>query len=205
MPGVGILSVWSYAWTCLSLYATLGIAWYLLDRHYGVHLYRWAYNMFHANPMPLTEVRGIMYNQSTNRKVSVALVISTVQSLYMIWGTNVNLMVEIILWLLEVPAMLIGFTVGAWVYAFLLRRSRVFDTMDQIGERMGDMRASDIAKEAKGASAGLLLKLASFVDRVKGKRPQPIAETQAAPPEPTTPEIQKIDAKQSLDSYTRRR
>src|SRR3989344_70668 len=152
---MGIVSVWGYAWSCLSAYATLGIVWYLLDRAYGVYVYRWFYDFFHKEPMPAHVTRGVMFNQPTNRKVTVAFVISTVQSAYMIWSTEVNLLVELIMWLLEVPALLIGFAAGTWVHRFLVKRSVIFDRLDEFGENVKAVDMQNVRDGVEGSARSI--------------------------------------------------
>ena len=133
MPQVWIITAWNYAWSVLTACFVLGIAIYLLDRKFGVKIYRFGYDLFHKNPMPGEVERGFLYNQSTNRGVTVAVFLSTVYSLYMVWelGFSMNFIAELIVWLLMPLALVGGFWVGRWVYKLLLRRSVYLDNLDE--------------------------------------------------------------------------
>ncbi len=212
---MGIISVWGYAWSCLSAYMALGIAWYLLDRSYGHYLYRWLYDLFHNEPMPLDQKRGVMFNQPTNRKVTVAFVISTMQSLYMLWHTEVNLLVELIMWLLEVPAMLVGFAMGSWVHRFLVKRSILFDRLDEFGEKVASTDATELRKAVEGNVRSIGDRItsipATMVERMWNiiyppPAPKPAGESESQhtiePIVETSPEVDR--AREAFDRYTRR-
>src|SRR4051812_7036145 len=111
MSQIGILTAWNYALSVLTACIVLGIAIYLIDRKYGIKIYRFGYDFFHKNPMPEVEQYGFLYNQSTNRGVSVAVFLSTIYSLYMVWelGFSMNFIAEFIVWLLMPPALVGGF------------------------------------------------------------------------------------------------
>ena len=154
MPHIGITTIGSYAWSALTLFAFIGVAFYLLDRKWGVHIYRWQYDIRHRpeDRMPANVEKGFLYDQSTNRKVTVALFLASVLSLYMAYvlGWSVNLAGEIIIWLFEVPAMLLGFWAGSWVYQFLLRRNKYFDKADALADKVGHMSIDDVGETLKG-------------------------------------------------------
>src|SRR5690349_4582419 len=111
---LGLLTAWNYAWSVISACFVLGIAICLLDRKFGIHIYRFVYDFFHRNPMPASIERGFLCNQSTNRGVTVAVFLSTLYSLYMAWelGFSMNFVAELIVWLLMPPALVGGFWVG---------------------------------------------------------------------------------------------
>jgi len=146
-----IFSFWEYTFKCLVLYAILGVIWYVADRKVGVHVYRWAYDLFHRNPMPKSEERGFMYNQRMNRKATLAFLISTVQSAYMLFGApQIDLLVELVMWILEVPAMLVGFWVGAWFYQYVvLPRRQIFDRVDEVTDKLEHVHVKDVRQGAE--------------------------------------------------------
>jgi hypothetical protein len=213
-PEMGITGVWGYAMSALSAYVALGVAWYLLDRAYGVYVYRWLYDFFHTEPMPAAVTRGVMFNQPTNRKVTVAFVISTIQSAYMIWTTEVNFLVELIMWLLEVPALLIGFALGAWVQRFLVKRSIIFDRLDEFSTNLpaeaGQMRskleggAEQVGAKIAGLPATILDRFWNIVyPTAKPTKTASELEGNAAPA--VTPKEPEPDSRKAFDAYTRRR
>ena len=201
MPHVGIITAWNYAWSVLTACFVLGIAIYLLDRKFGVRLYRFGYDFFHKNPMPGDVERGFLYNQSTNRGVTVAVFLSTVYSLYMVWelGFSMNFIAELIVWLLMPPALVGGFWTGRWVYKLLLRRSVYLDHLDEFGQQVENIRVADVADS-------LRKKAASFLAQFR-----PVPSTPGEPPRPDPaslepePEERKPDFRERLRQYTRRR
>ena len=161
-----VLTYGWYATECLVLYVVLGVAWYFLDSTYGVKIYRWLHDISHKKPMPTEVVRGFIYGQPTKRQASVAFIISTVQSIYMVWGQNVNLLVELILWLLEVPAMLIGVSLGVPIYKLFQKRDKVFATVDKAKEQAEHLDLEEVRKRTEGLSqqavGGLTIAIGSF-------------------------------------------
>ncbi len=162
-----VMNVGYYAASCLSLYLLFGIAWYFLDRLYGTKMYRWFYNVFHDEPMPENIERGFMYNQGMKRKTAVAFYISTAQSLYMVIGVDVNIPVEIIMWLLEVPAMLIGFGIGTFVFKVFLKRDKIFTVLDAAGEKAGEINVSHLRQEAEGVGKSVLSVIGSVPSGIR--------------------------------------
>jgi len=200
MPHVGIITAWNYAWSVLTACFVLGIAIYLLDRKFGVRLYRFGYDFFHKNPMPGDVERGFLYNQSTNRGVTVAVFLSTVYSLYMVWelGFSMNFIAELIVWLLMPPALVGGFWTGRWVYKLLLRRSVYLDNLDEFGQQVEKIRVADVANSVRKKGASFLSQFKP-VTSTPGEPPRP----EPAPPDPE-PEQRKPDFREKLRQYTRR-
>ena len=206
-------SIWTYAWSALTLFFIVGIACYLLDRKVGVHVYQWQYDLRHseAKRVPTDKEYGFLYNQSTNRQVTVAYFLATCMSLYMgIWELkwSVNLLAEIVIWLLEAPALLIGFKLGKFVYRAMLKRTVYFDKADKLSEQLSELDVGGIAKKA-GDIGG------SFVDDMfaKGRsifkgppRAFRMDSAQATSPpkvEPTPPEPEE-DPREVIKRFTRR-
>src|ERR1700683_3875419 len=77
MSHIGIITAWNYAWSVLTACFVLGVAIFLLDRKFGIKIYRFLYDFFHKDPMPSDVDRGFLYNQSTNRGVTGAVFLST--------------------------------------------------------------------------------------------------------------------------------
>lgn len=152
-----ILTAWNYAWSVLSACYVLGIAVYLIDRKIGVHVYRFYYDVRHRKgaEMPKEVVRGFLYNQSTNRGVSVAAFLSTLYSLYMVWelGFHMNVFGEIFIWLLMPVALVLGFWSGGFVFRLLLKRSKYFDNIDRLKAQAEQVDVGELKKKAFGAAS----------------------------------------------------
>jgi hypothetical protein len=52
MSHIGIITAWNYAWSVLTACFVLGVAIFLLDRKFGIKIYRFLYDFFHKDPMP---------------------------------------------------------------------------------------------------------------------------------------------------------
>ena len=155
MLHTGLLTAWNYAWSVLTACMVLGIAIYLLDRKFGAMIYRFVYDFFHKEPMPREVVRGFLYNQSTNRGITVAFVVSSVYSAYMFWqlGLGMDVLAELIIYVLMNPMLVIGFKAGYWVHKFLLRRNTYFDNLDEIGRKIETIDVGEVTEQVKKKGA----------------------------------------------------
>lgn len=132
-------SMYSACW--LLFYVGLGILVYVLDRQYVQKLWTWAVNM--GRKEPLKSPKGIVYGQRTGRKFLVATIVSTTQSAGLFFFTtfhHTNPFVELTLWFLEIPAMVVGFAIGYWLWPLWEKRTvgyQIVDTIDSaIEERL---------------------------------------------------------------------
>ncbi len=205
-----MLFVWDYVVSMLAFFWLVGIAGYFLDRKLGVHLYRWMYNLFHKQPMPPDIERGFLYKQPTNRKVAVAVLIDTIQSVYVLaFKPDVNYLAEVVLWLLEPITMLFGFWMGAGIYRFLTRRRKIFQKIDDLGAQL---RSGEIKENIRGAGA----KVVDAISAIPGQMGEAVYPSSPAPPVPPTTPLNKpkepeppapevFDGKEAIDRYTRRK
>lgn len=197
MSHLGILTAWNYAWSVLTACFVIGIAIYLLDRKFGCHVYRFAYDFFHKNPMSKEVERGFLYDQSSNRGVTVAVFLSTIYSLYMVWelGFGMDFIAELIVWLFMPFALVGGFWTGRVVYKALLRRSAYFDRADELGQRLESIQLTEVAD-------GIRKKGSSLFSRVRsGTLAQPVKPTPAPEPTPVVEEQPKVNFREMLDKY----
>lgn len=196
MSRLGILTAWNYAWSVLTACLVLGVAIYLLDRKFGVSIYRFGYDLSHKNPMPKEVERGFLYQQSTNRGVSVAVFLSTVYSLFMVWelGFAMDFIAELIVWLLMPPALVGGFWLGRWVYKVLLRRSVYLDKVDEFGQTIERMEMGNIAHSVQKQGVSIL---SSFTTRWWA--PKPIITVVTPEPAPIEPEQPKESFRATMD------
>lgn len=141
------------------MFVILGAFWYVVDRKYGQRFYRFWYGLTHEKPLPETVQRGFVYNRKTRHKALMATLLSTAQSIVAVMSVaQPNLLVELILWIVEVPVTLLGFAIGPWVFSVWRRKDEVFDAIDDIesGEKgIGSVfsgSAKKVAKEEPKAS-----------------------------------------------------
>jgi len=128
------------------MFTILGAFWYVLDRRYGVGVYRKWYRLTHENPLPDNVSRGFVYNRKTRHKALMATILSTIQSVIAVASIEQpNLLVELILWIVEVPMTLLGFAIGPWVYRLWKRRDEMFDAIDDL--ESGDKGVGEMFKK----------------------------------------------------------
>ena len=127
-----------YSITWLLAYVVGGIIWYIVDRQYLTGFFRRVYNLTHEVPLADAEVRGIIHGQKAARLFVWAALISTVQSvgLFFFTGFHSNPFVELVLWFLEIPAMVIGFYCGQLLFPLWQQRAKVYNTLDKLEERV---------------------------------------------------------------------
>ena len=141
----------SYLVFWIVMFVILGAFWYVVDRRFGQGVYRFWYRLTHENPLPNDVRRGFVYNRKTRHKAFMAAVLSTAQSVVTVMNIEqVNLLVELILWIVEVPVTLLGFGIGPWVYKLWNRKDEVFDAIDDL--ESGEKSIIDLAKGKKGKS-----------------------------------------------------
>jgi hypothetical protein len=144
-------SFWWYLAQCLSAYVFVGIAVYFLDHKVIVPVTTWFRNLWYTNPIPRSREFGLLYNHKTQWRVTVAFVISTAQSAYMIWTGGVAWWIELPMWLLEVPMMLLGFILGFPLHQAYLRRKVVYDTVDAFAQRAEKVDVDQLGKDTSDA------------------------------------------------------
>lgn len=114
----------------------LGILTYILDRQYCQGFYKGLYDMFHKEPSE--KPFGFIFGQSTGRKFVIATLVSTAQSIgmFVFTGFHSNPFVELVLWFVEIPAMVIGFMFGYWLWPWWSKRTKLYEAVDKIDERI---------------------------------------------------------------------
>jgi hypothetical protein len=166
------------------MFTMLGAFWYIVDRLHGVRWYRRWYALTHESPLPDDVTVGFVYNRRSRHKVVMAAVVSTVQTLIALTSVEaLNLLVELILWIVEIPMVMLGFAIGPLVFKVWKRKDTMLDAMD-------DFEQSHFGNDAAAQPS-------------KKKAP----EVDAAPkPEQTQPkgEQDAPDAKEMFDRFTKR-
>lgn len=111
-------------------YLFLGAIFYTIDRTWLIKIKSW----FHD---PSTKPDGFVFGQKASRKVVFAGIVSTVETFAFLFFTpwNSHLSVELFLWLVDIPMMVIGFGIGYLIYKPLWsKREKAYKVMDKIGE-----------------------------------------------------------------------
>jgi hypothetical protein len=201
------------SWTVAFFFA--GMIWYVLDRQYCTRFYRRVYNLFHERPLEKSEVKGLIYGQKTSRKFVWAFIISTTQTGLIIWGVAFSLfnpLVEFLLWLAEIPIMVLGMLVGPHVFNLWSHRQKAFTAIDDIeaGKIHPTKEITDAFKEkaerARKSLVGFLGSLCyvavSFVERYWPFRKKDQVVT-AVVPEPQKAPEQEVDPRELIKKFTK--
>lgn len=178
---IGIVSAWNYALSVLTGCFVLGIIIYVIDRKVGVHIYRFAYDLFHRLPMPQQEERGFLVNQTSKRGGSVAVFISTVYTLYMVYelGLSINVIAELFIWAGMPILLTMGFWVGRWVYRLLLKSDQYFNKADEIGKKIENVQFGEVAGRVRDSGGSLLSGMTSILsskEKTSPPTPEPVVK-----------------------------
>lgn len=216
-------SVFYEALGLLLMFLVLGIIWASVDIVVGTPLRRWWHKMTHKDPLPESDQRGFIVGQSARRKLSVAFIVSTIQSVYVYWhAEHPNFLTEFILWFLESGVMLFGFYLAkpvAKIKDFVM--NRIASNLDRV--EAGEVTVGELAGETTGKVVDSIAGTADTVarnaaDRVggivseginrmrKAKQPE-VPKVEAVPnveaaPKPEPPD-RKIDHRSVLERFKR--
>jgi len=122
----------SYIIFWIIVFLVTAIKWYVLDCHFGVRIYRFCYRLTHEHPLPETEAVGFIFNQTTKRKLFMATLVSTVQSMLMLIYSDVNPLVELFMWGFEVPVTMLGFYLAPYAYRWWTKKDDLFEWFDDV-------------------------------------------------------------------------
>lgn len=202
----------------------LGVVWAAVDKRWGGSVRRWWHGMTNKDPLPDSDTRGFIVGRKFTRKWTVALVISTVQSFYVLFVSpeSLNLLIELILWALEVGVMVIGFYMlkPLQMIAGIFSKN-VAPTIDRLesGEATVTGMASTMAAGVTGKAdkvvrnavdhvSGAAENLVERVGDILPEDAEQVVEQPSEPEElPITPDekpIKKIDHRAELDKFNSR-
>ena len=136
----------SYITFWMVLFVLLGAFWYVIDRRFGVKWYRFWYKLTNKEPLPDEVEVGFIFNRKSRHKALMATMLSTVQTVAALYSIEtINLLVELILWIVEVPMTMLGFIIGPWAYKLWKGRDDVFDALDEINAK--DTRGKSLPED----------------------------------------------------------
>lgn len=182
----------------LIIYVLLGAIWYNADRLYFTGLYRWWYKITHKDPLPENVKKGFIYNQTTKNKIFWASVISTVQSLTMIFNSDVNPLTELLLWFAEIWVTMIGFHLGRPIYRLWKKKEKAFETWDKI--ESGEI-------DVKGVVAGKIHDAENAVHEaftVEEETIVPAEKPKETNAKPNTKSEDEIDPKKLINAFLKK-
>lgn len=147
-----------FAW--IILFIVFGGFFYLLDRWFGVSIYRWFYNMTHKDPMPENVVKGFLHNQKAKIRCANACVLALFLSLINYYSDEkANPLYAFLNWIMQVPLVFIGFCLGPILFKLWGKKDKLFQTVDKI--ESGEIGVSDKIKNAAQSVAKDIAKKAS--------------------------------------------
>ncbi|WOO41697.1 hypothetical protein [Rubellicoccus peritrichatus] len=178
----------SYIVFWMIMFVILGAFWYIIDRRYGVKWYRLWYRLTHKDPLPDNIAVGFVYNRRSRHKAVMAAVLSTLQTFVALYSVqSLNLLVELVLWLVEIPMTMIGFMIGPFAFKLWGRKDEMLDAIDDLEQK--HLGGRDIEDD-------------STRDKAKEVKVKPAAKKE---PEPApAPKEEKPDPKKLFDRYTKR-
>jgi hypothetical protein len=177
----------------------LGTAAYSLDRRFGVGWYQWWYGMTHEHPLPAEEQRGSLFNRPTRVKAFAALVLSSIVSVISVYTASSTALAELVLWVVTIPAMMIGFIIGPRFYGLWQRRDKVFDAVDK-WER-GEI---DLSDELKARATEMTESVRTSVGAKPKAEPAP-PPPPAAEQKPQGQEVTPEQAEEMMNRFIRDR
>lgn len=180
----GFFSAYSGGW--IIGYFLMGVILYTIDRTWLQGTYRSLYNLTHENP--LDKPKGFIFGQKVSRKVLIAGIISTVESFgFLLFTTfNSHLSVELFLWLIDIPVMVLGFAAGFSLFPLWSKRKKAYEFADRLDATLEQR----LSKPDSGSTPPPVAKPADPV-------PTPVV----APVVPVNPEI---SPEQRISDYAKR-
>ncbi len=208
-----MITVQTYVFLSLIFYLFWGAVWYVMDRTYGVKIYRRYYDFTHKDPLPEGETKGFIYQRSTRAKSLAAVVCSTILSILAVLSMEFNLLVELTLWIVEIPIIMAGFYLGHF-FGFKLwsNRNKGFEMIDRLerGEvDLGDQLAEGARRIAGEIQEGVATQASRIEEKAEelfgGSAPKDSTERGAAEPSnearPASGEEPEKQASEELDPY----
>lgn len=198
-----------YVFSWILAFFCAGILWYLLDRRFFTRPYRLIYNLFHKTPLPAEVERGIIYRQSTGRKFAWAFAFSTVQSVLVVWVrgiAHINPLVEILTWLIEMPALVAGMFAGPTVYGWWINRFKFYKAVDDVESGKINLKeevtvaVSEQSEKVKKGALALVGDSMTFIARIFKKKPAP----KTVVSEPVKPQVPEEDPRELIKRFTKR-
>jgi hypothetical protein len=187
-------SIFQTAYWSLTLLFLTGMGLYLLDRQsWWQATYRWVHDFFHSakHAMPKDKTRGVFYNQPSATKWTRVGLASTILFVVSIWEAklSVNLLAEVIVWMLGIPTMLLGIYVGYQAQERLFpNRERLFRSADRLSEQLEHASLAGAAGAVKDLGANMLsgIRSSSSQDSKSADEPANPPPPKAAEEDPRT-------------------
>ncbi len=208
--------IWGFVFSTGAGWTLAGIVIYLLDLQWGVRVYPFLYDLFHKAPMPKEQRRGFFVGQPTRHKVARALIVAGVLGLLQGFYTpGASILGQIVVILLQAPALLLGFALGKVLSVLLPHRNKLFDSVDWLGKQASKENVERVVRGAGEAGSDIVDSVLSVPKNIKDVlTPEPPAKAAAPePPAPPAPEpaaeveaapAPHPDSQSAINRFTRR-
>ncbi len=195
-----MLTVYQYVIFWSIVFVGVGATWYNFDRRFGVKRYRSWYNLTHKDKLTSDKPIGFIYNRSTHSKAASAALIATIQSILVVRYMDVNLLASLIMWVIEIPLMMLGFYLGPFAALLWQKKEKLFETVDRV--ESGHIKVGDeVSKAAKRVVAPIKGHLEKIHDALSGDdEPEPVIEPLSAD-ELRLQELEQTDPRELMRKF----
>lgn len=197
-----MLTVYQYVIFWSILFVSFGAVWYNFDRRFGIKWYRSWYNMTRKEKLTTEKQIGFIYNRSTHSKAAMAALVASAQSVMVVMYMDVNLLASLIMWVVEIPLMMLGFYLGPFVYAMWRKKETLFTTMDKV--ESGELNiGTEVTKAAKRVVAPIKEHLEDLQEAIIGGA----EENEPIPVQPSEDELrlkqlESVDPRELMAKFT---
>lgn len=196
-----MLTVYQYVIFWSIVFVSVGATWYNFDRRFGVKWYRSWYNMTHKEKLTIDKQIGFIYNRSTHSKAASAALVATIQSILVVRYMDVNLLASLIMWVIEIPLMMLGFYLGPFAALLWQKKEKLFETVDKVESGHINVGA-EVSKAAKRVVAPIRGHLEKIQDALSGDdESEPIIEPPSAD-ELRLKELESADPRELMRKFT---
>ena len=123
---------YAVSWAVTAVF--LGIACYVLDRWYGIRMRRGWHNLTHKEPLPEADESGFIHRRKAKARFTLAFTVALVLSLMAVFLTAANPAIQILVFFVMVPTLMIGFYLGPKCYGIWSRKDKILERVDDLEE-----------------------------------------------------------------------
>lgn len=196
-----MLTVSQYVIFWSIVFVGTGAFWYNFDRRFGIKWYRSWYNMTHKDKLTTEKEMGFIYNRSTHSKAASAALVATIQSILVVKYMDVNLLASLIMWVVEIPLMMIGFYLGPFSYVMWQKKEKLFETVDKVESGQLNVGA-EVSKAAKRVVAPLKDHFEAIQEVISGDDEEPVVK-QPSPEDLRLQALENADPRELMGKFTK--
>ena len=198
-----MLTVYQYVIFWSIVFISAGAVWYNFDRRFGVRWYRSWYNMTRKDKLSGEKTIGFIYNRSTHSKAAAAALVATIQSILVVRYMEVNLLASLVMWVVEIPLMMVGFYLGPLAYLLWQKKEKLFATVDKVESGQLDVSA-EVSRVAQRVVAPIREHLETIQEAIAGEgeedKPVPV---QPSPEDLRLQQLESADPRELMAKFTK--